>query len=275
MPTPGIAQHVVPSPHAAQGQVVQAGGAKYPRQLPAAQTWLPAHALPHAPQSSGSFWSRRVVRHAPEQVSRPIDAHASAWRTPSTQTPPHVLPHAPQFCPSAARSTQPLPHRVSPGRQVHTPALQISSSPQCALHAPQLSGLVLVLTHAPPQVCPPSQAQAPATQASPWPQATLQLPQCAGSLEVSTQAPPHWTCPAAQEQCPATHDSPGAQESPHVPQWAGSFPRAVHAVPQATCPFGHAHCPATHEAPVGQPTPHAPQLAASFETSVQPVLPPQ
>jgi hypothetical protein len=85
--------------------------------------------LPHAPQSSGSSSIRRSVKHAPEQLCRPIEAHASAWQTPSTHTPLHALPQAPQLCPSAERSTQPLPQRVSPGRHVHTPALQISASP--------------------------------------------------------------------------------------------------------------------------------------------------
>jgi hypothetical protein len=53
---PGYAQHVVPAPHAAQGQAVQATDVKKSVQTPSVQTWSLAHAVPQLPEMSEQ-WS--------------------------------------------------------------------------------------------------------------------------------------------------------------------------------------------------------------------------
>ena len=175
--SPGIGQHVVPTPHALHGHALHLGGAKYPRQLPPAHTWLTAQALPHAPQLSGSFWSCAALRQAPPQLCRPIEAQLSAWQTPSTHEPLHPALQAPQFSSSAVRSTQAPPHRVRPTRQAHAPASQYSASEQGMPQDPQLLGLVCVLTQAPPQVSPPEQPHVPPAHVAPCSQEVVQPPQ--------------------------------------------------------------------------------------------------
>ena len=78
-----------------------------------------------------------------------------------------TLPHSPQFCVSPARSTQAPLHRVSPDRHAQVPAWHDSASAHGVPQAPQLLGLVCVLTQAPPQVVPPAQLQVPPVQADP------------------------------------------------------------------------------------------------------------
>lgn len=198
MAAPPAVQHVFPTPHASQGQALHSGGAKYPRQLPPAHTWVLAHAFPQVPQFRGSPSIWAGVKQAPAHDVRPITVQSSVWQIPSMHAPPQAAPHAPHWLTSAVSSTQAPPHRVRPGRQAQVPPEQTSVSAQAVPQAPQFFGLLARLTHAPPQICPPGQPHAPAWQLAPWAQAWLQPPQLPGSAVVSTQLPEQRTCPEAQ-----------------------------------------------------------------------------
>ncbi len=49
---PGYSQQVVPTPHAAHGQLVHAVDVKKSVHVPSAQTWFVAHAVPHVPETA-------------------------------------------------------------------------------------------------------------------------------------------------------------------------------------------------------------------------------
>lgn len=159
---PGSWQQLVPTPHCSeQGQAVQPGGAKYPRQTPSAHTWLALHATSQSPQLSGSRWSWAGVRHALLQVCRPIDEQPTSWQTPSTHDLLHSAPQAPQCCALLVTSTQAPAQSVRPERHAQAPASQSSAPSQLAPQAPQLVGLVCKLTQALPQVSAPVHAHTP------------------------------------------------------------------------------------------------------------------
>jgi hypothetical protein len=156
-------------------------------QLPAAQTWSAAQAIPHPPQFIGSL---AVSTQTPLQSIEP-GAHPAGTHTPKSQAipAPQGLPHPPQFAGSDITSVQtpshftPLPEHVGP----HIPAEHSSPAPHGLSHAPQLVSSVIKSTHAPPHGDKPGPHAAP--PAPPIPPALAVLPE-SPPLPPSPPSPP-------------------------------------------------------------------------------------
>jgi hypothetical protein len=107
--------------------------------------------------------------------------------------------------------------------------------------------------------------------------AVAQAPQLSGSLLVFTHAAPQFDCPGGQAvtHAPETQVWPATQAVVHEPQWAGSWARLAQAPEQSTAVPGQAatHWPLLQlgVAPE-QAVLHAPQLSGSERVSTQ-VLP--
>jgi hypothetical protein len=106
--------------------------------------------------------------------------------------------------------------------QPHTPPLQTEPAGHALPHAPQLSALFIVFTHAPPEhwVSPPAQVdlQELLLQTCPEPQELPQLPQLLASAGM--QAPLQASRPAEHSQLPAWQLWPAPQALPQAPQFS-------------------------------------------------------
>jgi hypothetical protein len=115
---------------------------------PAEQIWPPTHAVPQAPQWSGSICRFVQTDRAPvPQIvlgDRHVDAHAPFVQTSLA---PHFVPHAPQFCGSVWKFVQeaetPLPQAfgVAAGQAQVLPA-QAWPAGQALPQAPQFAASV-------------------------------------------------------------------------------------------------------------------------------------
>jgi hypothetical protein len=208
--------------------------------LPATQGSPAPHAVPQAPQFSGSDDSDA---HAlPHAVSPAGQAHCEPeqiWVAPQAWL------QLAQFEGSAVRSTQLDEQAVYGGAQdaAHCPAWQkLWVEGHTVPHAPQLSGSLPSDTQEEPQVCSPwAHPQAPALHSAPAAQAAAHAPQLAESLDVSTQEAPHFTSPTAHAawHMPPEHTRPASQTCPQEPQLLPSVSVLVHWLPQDVCPVGH------------------------------------
>ena len=101
---------------------------------PVEQTLPPLHALPHAPQLSGSTSMRT-------QTPLHDDSPGPHWQAPSTQRVPPVqtTEHAPQFLRSVKTSTHEPAHALSPESQAprHAPPLQTDPPEHALPQSPQ------------------------------------------------------------------------------------------------------------------------------------------
>jgi hypothetical protein len=92
--------------------------------LPAGQRQTPAeHAKPAGqlrPQPPQCSTSLVVSTQLPAQ-SRVLAGQVAPLQLPALQTssPAHTRPHAPQLAGSICGLTQPLPHEIRPGKQLH------------------------------------------------------------------------------------------------------------------------------------------------------------
>jgi hypothetical protein len=172
---------IIPVPHSVKPDAVQRMA-----QTPSLQTGsAPVHALPHAPQFRVSL---AVVTQLPSPPKRP--AH---WVSPVGQaqvpfmhaTPPgHIVPHVPQLRLSVERSTQAIPHSVSPVSQLplQVPPTQVVPRMHRLPQPPQFAGSVSVSVHDAPQSVLAPHEQAPPTQSAPFAHCVLQEPQLFGSV---------------------------------------------------------------------------------------------
>lgn len=129
----GVGQQVLRKVQAlVQGQLLQPTATSYLRQLtfpPAIFTHSSslAQTFPHRPQLSGSLeTSTQLLLHCESALPGQADAHPPSAQkgVPAGQTAPQVW----QLLGSAWRSTQAVPHRLSPGRHWQALALQTSVS---------------------------------------------------------------------------------------------------------------------------------------------------
>ena len=209
------------------------------------------HALPHAPQLSGSL---SVCTHAsPQRVVPAGQAHL-----PVTQISVgvHAAPHAPQLSGSTLVSTHALPHAVNGGVvhvAAHAPDWQNGVAPlQTTPQAPQLFGSLPIPAHTPLHACSlGGHAHAPATHACPLGHALPQPPQFAASDCAPTHDVPHLVRPGAQAawHVPFEHTRPASHAWPHDPQLAASASASTHAPLQLVWPFGHVAAGGTPHTP--------------------------
>ncbi len=103
-------------------------------QVPCTHAWLVAHAVPQAPQLTGSVW---VTTQALPQAVQPGEHTAvhvpAAHVAAAFVTSAHRLPHAPQLSPSVSVFTHAPLQEVKPGKQdggPHVPdAVQVGKPP--------------------------------------------------------------------------------------------------------------------------------------------------
>jgi hypothetical protein len=201
------------------------------------------------------------------------------------QTPLEQFPLA-QVVPVAQAAPFPL------SEETHAPDEHVWPLGQAMPQAPQLLGLVDVLTQAEPHTVEPvGQLHCPDVHMPPDLQATPQAPQLLGSLVVLTHVPLQLICPPEHWEIhvPDEHVWPLGHAVPQAPQLFGSVWVLMHVPPQDTCPAAHAlqtpplqiplwqlepveqeeplgaptQAPFTHPAPLPQAVPQAPQLDGS------------
>ncbi len=175
-------------------------------QVPDAQVWPAAQAVPQEPQFRGSLETsvQTAAAPAPQTCFGATQVQVDDEQiSPAMQT----FPQAPQLEALEAVSRQ-VPVAGSPGQsatvagavsQTHAAAEQVPR-PQARPHDPQWAASVCLLTQERPHVSGLSagQAQRPAAQPAPALQVTLHRPQWRGSLDRSTQTLPQAVWPAGQ-----------------------------------------------------------------------------
>jgi len=148
--------------------------------------------------------------------------------------------------------------------------------PQTLLHAPQLFGSFVVLTHpAAHIVVVAGQPQPPFAQVWPPVHVTPHPPQLLGSFETSTHAPLQSMSGGLHVVAhePLLHTWGEVHAVAQPPQWAGSVIVLTHTPPQSVSPALQAHMLKLHVVPPVHAIPHPPQLLGSAVVSTQ--LPPQ
>jgi len=151
-------------------------------QLPAEQDCPVVHVVAQAPQFLRSLLMSTQV---PAQSVLPLGQRQSAWihALPA----PQVVPQCPQFLISDPKSTQAWEQFAKGALQsvVQAPDEHTSLPVHAVAQAPQCVGLVMVLTHVPPQsIFPTSQMQAPPEHTLPPAQVVPQ------ARSVETSPPP-------------------------------------------------------------------------------------
>lgn len=165
-------------------------------QLPATHVRAEAHALPHAPQLSGSVWR---FLHDPLHAVCPdaqLAVHAPPVHTcPSAQ----AVPQRPQLALSTAVSRHTPEHTVCPGGHdtTHTLFVHTCPAPQAVPHDPQFDGSMRVSAQRDEAPVPhrvkgeaQSSTQRPIVQTLPDGHIVPHAPQLSRSLAVDTQRPP-------------------------------------------------------------------------------------
>ncbi len=126
-------------------------------QLPVAQTWVAAHAVPQLPQFDGSVCvnaQRPLHTTAPEKHEHTL----ALQKRPPVQT----VPQPPQLLESNVGFTQ-RPEQAIKGavHVVHAPPTHACPAPHTVPHEPQLFGSVAVNVHVPAHKSPPKHTQLP------------------------------------------------------------------------------------------------------------------
>jgi hypothetical protein len=175
-PHDGLAQRHTPDTHASPGAHVTLQSPQFAESR-SRSTHRPLQMAPGSGQSHG-------------ELAQPHDAllqrHALSTQVSSGE---HAWPHAPQLAGSEVGSTQRPPHAIVGGLHPQRPREQGSSRAQATSHAPQCDGSELTSTHAPLQTSP-RQVHAPAMHVSSLAHAMPHPPQFAldGSMHACPHA---------------------------------------------------------------------------------------